>query len=526
VLRATAPTGGGPFPFTVIVNHLRSLNGVDDTGPGSNGFATEGERVRFKRRAQAEYLAIFIQTRQSGDPTEKIITLGDMNAFRVNDGLVDSIGTILGTPAPADQVVLPSADLVNPNQIDLVDTLPSLQQYSYNFDGNAQTLDHIILNPRAYSFLTRFHYARNDSDFAVKNYESTNELRISDHDQPVAYFYLVSPTAANGTIDGRIADANGIPVAGAVVNLSGTQTRKTITDANGNYTFGNVETVGFYTVRAARANYSFSPQERSFSQIGNRTEAVFTATPLAVTANPLDTPEYFVRQHYLDFLGREPDESGFNYWSDQVLDCGGDAACVEVKRINVSAAYFLSIEFQATGGLVDGLYRASFDRAPRYGEFMPDTAQLAQNVIVGRGDWAQQLDANRAAFLNAYVGRPEFQSVYAALNNDQYVEQLLTHTRIIWTAGERAGLVNGLTNGTLTRAEVLGQIAADPRFVAAKRNEMFVMMEYFGYLRRDPDADGYQFWLNKLNQHGGNFVQAEMVKAFITSIEYRNRFSR
>jgi hypothetical protein len=103
---------------------------------------------------------------------------------------------------------------------------------------------------------------------------------------------------------------------------------------------------------------------------------------------------------------------------------------------------------------------------------------------------------------------------------------LLTHTRIIWTAGERAGLVNGLTNGTLTRAEVLGQIAADPRFVSAKRNEMFVMMEYFGYLRRDPDADGYQFWLNKLNQYGGNFEQAEMVKAFITSIEYRNRFSR
>ena len=334
------------------------------------------------------------------------------------------------------------------------------------------------------------------------------------------------PTAASGTIAGRIADANGVGVEGAVVSLSGTQARKTITDAQGNYSFAEVETNGFYTVRAARANYSFSPQERSFSQIGNRTEATFTATALATSANPLDTAEYFVRQHYLDFLGREPDESGFNYWNDQVLDCGSDAACVELKRINVSAAYFLSIEFQATGGLVDGLYRASYGRAPQFAEFTPDTAQIAQNVIVGRGDWAQQLDANRVKFLDAYVGRPEFQNIYAPLNNDQYVDQLLTHTRIIWTDGERAGLVNGLTNGTLTRAEVLGQIAEDPRFMAAKRNEVFVMMEYFGYLRRDPDKDGFQFWLNKLNQHGGNFVQAEMVKAFITSIEYRQRFLR
>jgi hypothetical protein len=61
-------------------------------------------------------------------------------------------------------------------------------------------------------------------------------------------------------------------------------------------------------------------------------------------------------------------------------------------------------------------------------------------------------------------------------------------------------------------------------FVRAKQNAMFVMMEYFGYLRRDPDQGGYQFWLDKLNQFGGNFEQAEMVKAFIVSGEYRDRF--
>ena len=118
---------------------------------------------------------------------------------------------------------------------------------------------------------------------------------------------------------GRIVDQNGNPVEGAVVRLDGTQNRKFITDANGNYRFDNVETNGFYTVRPSRANYSFSPAERSFSQLGNSTDAAFTATPAGGFGNPLDTPEYFVRQHYLDFLGREPDETGFNFWSDQIL---------------------------------------------------------------------------------------------------------------------------------------------------------------------------------------------------------------
>src|SRR6185503_11754833 len=112
-----------------------------------------------------------------------------------------------------------------------------------------------------------------------------------------------------------------------------------------------------------------------------------------VAANPIDVPDFFVRQHYVDFLGREPDESGFNFWSNQILECASDTGCVERRRINVSAAYFLSIEFQETGGLVDGLYRASYGRRPLFAEFMPDAATVAQNVIVGTAGWPQQLAA-------------------------------------------------------------------------------------------------------------------------------------
>jgi hypothetical protein len=334
-----------------------------------------------------------------------------------------------------------------------------------------------------------------------------------------------APTAANGVVSGRITDPNGVPVDGVVVQLGGTQNRKFITDANGNYRFDDVETNGFYSVTPSMVNYHFSPESRSFSLLGNATDAAFTATRDSVIgSNRIDRPEYFVRQHYLDFLGREPDESGFNFWSDQILSCGADAVCGERRTINVSAAYFLSMEFQDTGGLVDKLYRASYGRRPTYVEFMPDTATVARNVIVGRADWAQQLEANKQAFVDAWVQRAAFQTAYGGLTNGGYVDALLSHTGVDFSQGERDALVEGLNASSLTRADALRQIAEDGRFVAAKRNEMFVMMQYFGYLRREPDASGYAFWLNKLNQFGGNFEQAEMVKAFIVSGEYRDRF--
>ncbi len=335
-----------------------------------------------------------------------------------------------------------------------------------------------------------------------------------------------TPTAANSVISGRLSDPNGIGIAGAVVNLSGTQNRKFITDANGDYHFDNVETNGFYTVKPTRANYSFSPVERSFSQLGNSTEAEFTGSAVAIGVNPLDTPEYFVRQHYLDFLSREPDEIGFNFWSEQMLSCGSDANCLERRLINVSAAYFLSIEFQNTGGLVDGLYRASYGRPPRYDEFMPDTQMVAKDLVVGRNGWEQRLDSNKLAFVDGWVQRPAFHAVYDLLTNDRYVDSLIAHTGVSFTQSERDSLVLALSLGTVTRAGVLQRVVEDDRFVRAKSNETFVMMEYFGYLRRDPDQSGYQFWLNKLNQFGGNFEQAEMVKAFINSGEYRARFAQ
>lgn len=172
---------GGVFPITVIVNHLRSLNGVDD--------AADGPRVRAKRAAQAEFLANLIQARMTANPNEQIISVGDYNAFQFNDGYVDMIGTIKGTPTPASQVVLASGDLVNPDLIDLIDQAAPDQRYSFTFDGNAQTLDHEIVTPNLFRHFSRIHYARSNGDFPeIFRSDANRPERLSDHDMPVAYF--------------------------------------------------------------------------------------------------------------------------------------------------------------------------------------------------------------------------------------------------------------------------------------------------------------------------------------------------
>ncbi len=175
------PANGAAYPVTVIVNHLRSLNDVDDP--------VNGNRVRVKRRAQAEFLANLIQARQTSNPNEKIISVGDYNAFQFNDGLGDSIGTIKGSPAPADQVVLPSADLVNPDLVDLGDFVTAAEHYSYSFEGNAQELDHILISQNLLSRFTRLGYARVNADFPeVYRSDANRPERLSDHDGVVAYF--------------------------------------------------------------------------------------------------------------------------------------------------------------------------------------------------------------------------------------------------------------------------------------------------------------------------------------------------
>lgn len=217
---------GASFPVTVIANHLRSLNDVNSEDPGSNGWATDGARVRAKRQQQAEDLANLVQARQVADPTEHIILLGDFNAFEVNDGLGHSMGVITGMPAPDNETAVPGdgVDLVNPDLDNLFDVPPPAERYSYIFDGNAQNLDHILINAPldADTVAHRIEHARINADFPdTSRNDGTTPVRLSDHDPVVAYFdvpdfsdegsyFTVDPCRAVDTRSGAPLQ-NGVP---------------------------------------------------------------------------------------------------------------------------------------------------------------------------------------------------------------------------------------------------------------------------------------------------------------------------
>ena len=181
-------------PLQVLVNHLRSLTGVGDPRP--DGLTTTGERVRLKRKLQAEWLANFIQARQTSSPNERLIAVGDFNAFEVNDGFVDSMGVIRGAPASDDQTVVPGdgVDLVTPDLTLLLDS--PAQRYSFVFDGNAQSLDHVLVNAALLNdpdVAARVEHARIDADFPeVARNDTTNAVRLSDHDPLVAFFSVTT----------------------------------------------------------------------------------------------------------------------------------------------------------------------------------------------------------------------------------------------------------------------------------------------------------------------------------------------
>jgi len=189
------------YEFVVIVNHLRSLISIEQD-------TAAGRRVRAKRAAQAEFLANYVQTRQTADPTERIILVGDFNAFEVNDGFVDVMGTIKGTPAPATEVVEPTDDLVNPDLTNLIETLPVDVRYSYTFEGNAQTIDHALVNAAMLPSLSRFVVAHFDADYPLVMYgDPSRPERVSDHDATISYFDL-SPIPAISIGDTSVAEGD------------------------------------------------------------------------------------------------------------------------------------------------------------------------------------------------------------------------------------------------------------------------------------------------------------------------------
>ncbi len=240
----------------------------------------------------------------------------------------------------------------------------------------------------------------------------------------------------------------------------------------------------------------------------------------AITPNPIEIAQSFVRQHYLDFLNREPDPGGLAYWSANITECGNNILCVIARRTGVSASFFIEQEFQNTGSFVYRLYKAGLGRQPDFAEFVSDRSQL--DVV--------NLEPSKQAFTLNFVQRNGFAQKYAANTTaESFVDALLAtiqQSSNVNLGAQRAALISKYNTGAnlnQSRALVLRDAADSTAFTTAEYNPSFVLMQYFGYLGRNPDLSGYNFWLNVLNNQEPNNYRG-MVCSFITSREYQERF--
>jgi hypothetical protein len=237
------------------------------------------------------------------------------------------------------------------------------------------------------------------------------------------------------------------------------------------------------------------------------------------TVNPLDAALFFVRQHYYDFLARLPDQAGLDYWAGKFAHCGSDAQCLREERIGVSAAFFIEQEFRETGFVIYRLNVAALATTPGYTQFMIDRSRLIGGA---------QLPQSTAAYANDFVLSNAFTQAYPAqMSPADFVNQLFDTAQLSPYTAERAQEIQALSSGSKSRAQVLLEVVEIPEFKSRVFNPAFVLMQYYGYLRRDVDPAGYQFWLDILNDKLPNDTSGyrAMVCAFLTSAEYQNRFS-
>ncbi|HVQ36951.1 MAG TPA: ice-binding family protein [Pyrinomonadaceae bacterium] len=341
----------------------------------------------------------------------------------------------------------------------------------------------------------------------------------------------------------------------------------------GTLRFAAGESSKTFNVLVAQDNYVEGPESLNLSLSNLKGNIVFGTPSTAdldiaddaaeTSTNSVDISSEFVRSQYHDFLVREPDAPGLAFWTDNIEKCNDPARrpagqtapqCIDKQRESTAIAFFMSPEFQMTGGYVYRLYKGSLTGGQNYDggspgrfpmffqEFMRDVSQVSEGIVVNNQISGAVVEANRNRLAAEFVLRPEFASKYDGLNHTLYVGELFNTTGITPTASEKQALIDGLTSGSETRASVLRKVV-DGTVVISEGNvqftttyghafydqehrRVFVYMEYVGYLRRNPDSAGFVHWLGKLNQYNGDPFQAEMVRSFILSPEYRSRFGQ
>ncbi len=277
------------------------------------------------------------------------------------------------------------------------------------------------------------------------------------------------------------------------------------------------------------------PSELFYGNVKVKPVRLRPGTNVPITIDDLD---FFVQEHYIDFLARFPEPAGFQAWMNVLTPCNNDPVCLygpNGKRVLVSQSIFGSPEFLIKGRYTITFYRVAFNRLPDYTEFAPDVRSVT-------GTTAADTNAKRAVFANNFVLRLEFVNgspnspAYGAMSNSTYVTTLMGRysltsittpdpanpdgtTKVTLTTND---LINRLNASTLTRAQVLRAIVQSDEVTNAEAVNTFVASQYYGYLRRTPETKGFNDWVNYLNTHPGDFNT--MVWGFVDSQEYRNRF--
>jgi hypothetical protein len=257
------------------------------------------------------------------------------------------------------------------------------------------------------------------------------------------------------------------------------------------------------------------PSELFYGNIKVKPVRLRPGTNQVITINDSD---FFVQQQYIDFLGRMPDSIGFANWLGTLNNCPnnglGEFDNPGCDRVHVSAGFYLSLEFQGRGYWAYRYYDAALGRRPLYTEFIPDMQK------VGGAQSPAQEATSKDQYMNEFVTKAEFKAIYDGLSNQAYVDKLEQTTGV--TISNKSTLVNALNAGTQTRAQVLRTVMESQPVFDKFFNRGFVTMQYFGYLRRDPDTIGFKNWVDTLNADPSNF--RHMIFGFIYSTEYMNRF--
>jgi VCBS repeat-containing protein len=261
--------------------------------------------------------------------------------------------------------------------------------------------------------------------------------------------------------------------------------------------------------------FSITLSNPSGLTLGSTSTATITITDNeSVTGtNPLDGNAFFVRQHYIDFLGREPEPAGLAGWLNVLNNCGVTIA-QPCDRIEVSSGFFRSEEFQTRGYFVYRFY-SIVGRIPLYNEFMPDFAKVSGFLS------PEQLEANKVAFVSEFMTRADYQTRYGSITDPTAYVTALLQTLGLPNHPGKANWISSLTSGAKTKAQVLREVTESTEVYQKYYTEAFVIMQYFGYLRRSADGS-YVNWIQTMNSTGGDY--RIMINGFMNSEEYRKRF--